>query len=363
MKINIVNVIDSFSKINFGIWNSALSTCDELAGMGCSSWLIFPECDIIPKIDNVNFLPISNFSDSQIVSLITENCFSPIDTIIVTHGCWKFPTKFGYYFAKKGFKWIYNPHGMLEPWSLKQKWLKKIIYYNLFEFPFSKSCSTVRAVSQPEASRLSRKYKNIIWIPNGVKENGLNENTIYRNFNNGKTIFLFMARLHKKKGLMPLVRAWKSMDWNADSAELWIVGPDDGELKQFLSEIIGIESIKYKGSVYNDEKKHILSCSHFFVLPSFSEGFPTSVVEAMSFGLVPIISDGCNFPDVYSHNLGFRISTDVESIRKGLYLANNLSFDQFLFKSINNFKFIKENYTSKIVSEKQFKLYTELLRQ
>lgn len=170
-----------------------------------------------------------------------------------------------------------------------------------------------------------------------------------------------MARVNKKKGILPLVEAWIKMDFDPAHTELWVAGPDDGELKPFLNLIKGYDSIKYKGAVYGEEKQNLLDQANFYLLPSFSEGFPTSVVEAMSNGLIPLISEGCNFPEVFNEKLGFRIEPNSSSIMKGLTWACELSKEQKNTLSFNNSDFILNNYSLGAIAEMQVKNYKNLL--
>ena len=100
--------------------------------------------------------------------------------------------------------------------------------------------------------------------------------------------------------------------------KLIIVGPDEGELAKILPLISG--NIEYKGPLFDSEKSEVLQKAHYYFLPSFSEGFPSSVVEAMSFGAIPVITQGCNFPEVFEQHLGYEISTDQESKKRCYFI-------------------------------------------
>jgi glycosyltransferase involved in cell wall biosynthesis len=133
-------------------------------------------------------------------------------------------------------------------------------------------------------------------------------------------------------------------------------------MKAFLSRHSNIHNIELLGPVYGEDKEALLRQSQFYVLPSFSEGFPTSVLEAMQHGLVPIISPGCNFPDVFDHGLGIRVETDVESIRTGLERAVAIEPAEFLGLAGRSQAFIAEAYTYKTIAVRQADLYSRLLK-
>jgi glycosyltransferase involved in cell wall biosynthesis len=166
-----------------------------------------------------------------------------------------------------------------------------------------------------------------------------------------------MARLHQKKGIVPLVKAWTKVMKNAP-AKLIIAGPDEGELSKFHHFLGG--NVVYLGPVYGDEKVKLLNEAHYYVLPSFSEGFPSSVLEAMSFGAIPLISKGCNFPEVFDQKLGYNIEPDEISIGKVLSMLRVRDYDTA--KSHENHLFIKEGYAESRIAEKLFALYSQCIR-
>ncbi|MEJ0030745.1 MAG: glycosyltransferase [Bacteroidota bacterium] len=87
-----------------------------------------------------------------------------------------------------------------------------------------------------------------------------------------------------------MVEAWHAINSQNNSVKLIIAGPDEGELKHIQHLIKG--NVEYAGAVYGDGKKKLLNEASYYLLPSYSEGFPTSVLEAMSYGQIPLISSG-----------------------------------------------------------------------
>ncbi len=109
----------------------------------------------------------------------------------------------------------------------------------------------------------------------------------------------------KKKGIVPLVKAWlQSALLNNTACRLIIAGPDEGELPLIQSLITDATNIEYIGMVSGDAKDKLLASASYYLLPSFSEGFPTSLLEAMEKGAIPVITRGCNFNEVFEQNIG-----------------------------------------------------------
>jgi glycosyltransferase involved in cell wall biosynthesis len=356
--MRIINIVDSVEKVNFGIWNAAIATTDILYKkykVGSELWFPTPPSKLYPdelkqltkkEVDPLKFIEINEHED----------------TIIISHGCWRFPTKWGSYYQKKGIPWIYVPQGMLEPWSTQQKWLKKLVYFQFIEKRLAKEASIIRAVSKPEFKNLKNTFEKVALIANCVNSKPQPS----KKWGSPVKQYLFMSRLHYKKGILPLVKGWINSDcYNNNSARLIVAGPDQGELPKIKTEIekSKCSNIIVTGPVYGDEKDKLLNESHFFLLPSFSEGFPTAVLEAMQFGLIPLISKGCNFPEAFENQLAIEVSPNEENIKNAL--IDTLNFDPSILEiwGTKAWQFIEHKYTTEKIADMQYQLYLSLLKK
>ncbi|OMP31772.1 MULTISPECIES: glycosyltransferase [Mangrovimonas] len=355
MAFNILHLIDSVDQVNFGIWNAALTNSGFLGELGIVSYAA------IPKNDSFNYPAVNKLEATEFKSLrmlMGQKGLIPENTIVVSHGCWRWPTRLGGKLKSEGYKWIAVPHGMLEPWSMQQKAIKKKIYWNLIEKQRLLQADVIRAVGTPEALNLKSIFDNkVCLIPNGVPNSNRNEEK-----GNDKIRFLFMARLHHKKGIVPLVKGWmKSSLANSQNHELLIAGPDDGELNVLNDWISKSKNIHYLGGVYGEEKEGLLKKSHVYVLPSYSEGFPTSVLEAMMYGLMPLISEGCNFPEVFDKDLAMSLEPEEIMVKMVLDEVEQLSLEEIKSQGRKCREFVIENYTNEKIGNQLEKLYRSLL--
>ena len=341
----IINLVDQYSKVNFGIWHAAIATAEALKIQhGIDTMLVAPRTK---KPFDAKRFPFVQFQSVEDLSLSGAEVFfsqwDPKTTVIATHGTWQFPTRWGAEARKQGFRWIYTPHGMLEPWSMSQKWLKKRLYFEFAEKPMARKADWVRAVGSPEEVNLKKHFKQVKLIPNAVYATDLLD--LPRPAT--PTRFLYLARLHHKKGILPLVEAWKtSLLWKNADYQLNIAGTDDGEqakLEKFLSENPG-GNIHFLGPQFGADKTKLLKESHYYILPSLSEGFPTSVLEAMAAGLVPVITKGCNFPESLAKNLALETYTSTSEISQTLDEILQITEAERLAKAIQCQAFVKENY-------------------
>ena len=100
---------------------------------------------------------------------------------------------------------------------------------------------------------------------------------------------LFLSRITKEKGVYQAVDAFRLHRTRFPSSSLVIAG--DGEELRGVKEKVRRESIhgvRFAGFVCGAEKARLLTDSDVFLLPSYREGLPVSLLEAMAFGCTVI---------------------------------------------------------------------------
>lgn len=131
-------------------------------------------------------------------------------------------------------------------------------------------------------------------VPNGkvqVLYNGVTKsNFTLQKKNNVPPIALFMGRLGKRKGTYDLIEAIKLLKENGIKGKFLLAG--DGEIEE-VNKLIDTyqlhEYVETLGWINGDQKKSLLKTSDLLVLPSYNEGLPMAILEAMDYGL-PIVS-------------------------------------------------------------------------
>lgn len=108
-----------------------------------------------------------------------------------------------------------------------------------------------------------------------------------------KVTFCYVGWLVKEKGIEELLSAAKELNSQGLDFTLNVVGSGDLEthVEKFTKENELLENVKLLGWKSKKEVKQIYSESDVFVLPSYAEGFPNSLLEAMSMGLPSIATD------------------------------------------------------------------------
>jgi glycosyltransferase involved in cell wall biosynthesis len=244
------------------------------------------------------------------------------------HGLWEQSTAMAAKSARTlDIPYLISAHGMLEPWALANKRIKKVIYSALVERKNVQGAACLHALTRAEGEQYIRfgATSPIVVIPNGVAvPEGKDATLFFREFpeTEGRRIVLFMARLHEKKGVDMLVKAWASITHEAPEALLVIAGPDADGMRARLEGVaagLGItRSVIFAGMLRGAMKWSALAAAECFVLPSFSEGLSIAVLEAMGMGLPVIVTRHCNMPEVEEFKAGWQIEANVEELKAAL---------------------------------------------
>jgi len=289
------------------------------------------------------------------------------------HEIWHHPHFAAYQaarFARKCF--VITIHGSLEPWCLNHKAFKKKIYSMLIQRKILREASALHAITGEEVRNIAKFVgnKNVLLIPNGLNLEEF-ENFSYREQIDelypdirGKKIILFLGRLHPKKGLDILAKAFQLILKQRDDIQLLIVGPDSNGYKEEIVKILKAENaivnVTFTGMLRGDDKLAALSRADIFVLPSYSEGFSISILEAMACGLPVVVTKECNFPEVEEIGAGKVIDPDAGQLSEALI---ELLENQELCKEMGKRgkRLIQQKYTWDKVADKMIIAYEEIL--
>jgi glycosyltransferase involved in cell wall biosynthesis len=264
-----------------------------------------------------------------------ESLLAQVD-VVHGHGFYVYPNwAVGGLAVAKHKSLVYHPHGMFEPWILNRSRLKKKVVSILFEDRNMGQCQLWRALTAREADQIRQRGFSapIVVAPNGVRledydgalPNGNGHALALPERAAQKKRLVFMARLHPKKGLDLLVPAWAQLKQYHPHWELLIAGPDENgyraAVETMIRELDVASATTLVGPVTGAAKRELLKGAALFVLPSYSEGFPVSVLEAMACGVPVIGTDGCNFPELETEGGGWICQAQADSVFKALEAA------------------------------------------
>ena len=247
--------------------------------------------------------------------------------IIHSHGLWMWSDWVASRAARaRNLPHIVSPHGMLEPWAMANSARKKQIMWRAFQRRALDNARVLHALCDAEktAMRALGLTNAIAVIPNGVnlaEFADLPDGAIFDAafpLARDRKILLFMARLHPKKGLVPLLHAWRELAPAFPDWLLVIAGPDENghraELENLVAQFGLQRAATFTGMLDGALKRAALARAAAFVLPSFSEGFSIAILEAMACQLPVLLTPECHFDDAVNRGAAVQSEPDAQAL-------------------------------------------------
>ncbi len=297
---------------------------------------------------------------------------------------------------RKGTPYVVSPRGMLDKWALANSRWKKVLAAFAFENAVLRDAACLHAlcVAEADAIRAYGGRQRIEVVPNGVElpEKLTTEDT---ESTERRKSLLFLGRVHPKKGLVGALRAWadiqnsKSKIHNSKQWQFVIAGWDQGgheaELKRVCDELglriaecgvaedLKLNSYKLKtsaplpdgdvvffGPAFGKEKEVLLRSSEAFILPSFSEGLPMSVLEAWAYGLPVVMTPECNLPEGFVSGAALEIRNSAGDF-EGMRILIEMTDQERAAMGMRGRCLVEEKFTWPKVAAQMRQLYEEVL--
>jgi len=235
----------------------------------------------------------------------------------------------------------------LHAWLIKKLWKKPYVMYGrgsdvylasrfdslLYRLALKNADAVIAQTNDMKITMNKLCNREIVVIPNGVDLDRFDslsraESRHKLNISDKDKILLFVGSLKPVKGTRYLVEAMSIIGQKSNDIRLLVVG--DGEERQMLEGLVAklnlSQRVSFAGQVPNEVVPQYMVAADIFVLPSLSEGFPVTFLEAIASGLPIIATKVRGTPEIVAEGEnGFLVSSqDSEKLAERiLFLFEN----------------------------------------
>lgn len=283
--------------------------------------------------------------------------------VIHNHSLWLMPNVYGSWAVKNtSCKYVVSARGTLSSWALNRSRWKKRLFWAALQKQSMVRADLLHATAQSEYQEIRDcgLKAPVVILPNGVDT----PKEIFKTKTDKVRRLLFLSRLHPKKGLEELIRAWAKVEVDFDDWVLSIAGPDQhpyaDKMKCLVAEL-GLNRVEFLGEVVGEEKERVLTNANLYILPTHSENFGVAIAEALAHGVPVIAGTGAPWGGVVEKGCGWWISPDIESIVSQLEHSMRLSSEDLEAMGALGRRWMKGEYSWDAIASGMLKSYEALV--
>ncbi|QVL48718.1 MAG: glycosyltransferase [Thiocapsa sp.] len=267
--------------------------------------------------------------------------------IVHIHGLYRLPSTFAGFLARKqSVPYIICPHGSLDPYLYHKSSVNlplKRLYEHLLDIPNLQGAGAIHYTAEAErqlASFLDLRAPSFV-VPNGIDWEPFEILPVRGGFRSthglgDAPLVLFLGRLHHVKGLDILIPAFEQVHREVPGARLAIVGPSNdgyGDLvRGWVRDRALADAVTFVEFLTGPAVVQAYVDADVFVLPSYTENFGVTVVEAMACATPVVVSDHVKVHfDVSRANAGIVTTQDRYAVAEGIitFLRDGILRDAF----------------------------------
>jgi len=286
--------------------------------------------------------------------------------VIHNHGLWVMPNiSAGVAAAGGPTPLVVSPRGMLAPAALAFSRWRKRAFWALLQGPVIRRAACIHATSEQEFEEIRGLglANPVAIIPNGIDlpELAWSESAAPAI----ERIVLSLGRIHPKKGLARLVRAWSKVEARYPAWRLRIAGPPerghDNELRA-LAVSLGLTHVSVEGPIYGEAKTSAYRCADVFVLPTLNENFGLTVAEALAAGTPVISTKGAPWSGLEREGCGWWIEQGIDPLAAALARVMALPREPLKTMGDKGRKWMARDFSWDCVGRSMLDLYLWLAR-
>jgi len=294
----------------------------------------------------------------------------PSTDVVHTHSAFLWPTMIAGKKARRAnVRTVYTPRGMLWPeMVLGKSQVAKRAWIAAFEKSNVEKSSAVHVTASLEEEKireLGLSPQRVINLPNAVEVPSeiveLPDNSVLSSLSDHKNYILSFGRIHEKKNNEALIDALE----NRPELRAVIAGVDDDGYAVQLQQRIQSKGLTSQIKVLprqisGPEKEFLFQQARLFILPSHSENFGNTVLEAMVRGIPVIASNQTGAASVVKDaEAGFICTPDARSVGDTWDLAMS-EHEKLTAMGRSGQAFVETHYTWPIIASKMVSAYQEL---
>ena len=326
----------------------------EYATVACVNLTNVKLCEGIPQFDYDKNFNIKNLPSP----------FNKPD-VVIFHECYRFEyLKIAKQLKKNKVPYIILPHGELSKEAQKKKRLKKIVANIIFFNRFTRRAAAIQCLSNRELETTKFGKKRFIGT-NGVDVPEIKKNS----FSTDELKLLYIGRLdafHKGLDILVEAVAKAKQTFLQNSVTLDIYGPDYNGRFAHLEDLVKVngvgEVITLHHEIFGEQKIKKLLEADVFVQTSRFEGMPLGILEALSYGIPCLVTDGTTLKNtIDDYNAGWGAQTNAESVSLAFekMIAQK---DELIKKSENAVKAVTEKFCWSKIAADAVKSYEQIVK-
>lgn len=327
--MRIIQVVPSISQEASGPSYTVVRLCQSLIDMGedvrlaALDWAPMPIVPSYLKTFPLGFSPRRLGSSPRMRRWLEQEATSGRVDVLHSNSLWMMPNVYPGRACRRNrdCRLVVSPHGTLSEWALGTNRLQKGTFWRLLQEPTLRMATCFHATAESEYDDIRRLgfTQPVCVLPNGVDVPSLSVTPTV-----ARRQLLFLGRIHPKKGVDLLLRAWAAVESRFRDWDLHIVGPDNrGYLAEMeaLATKLRLERVVFRGTLYGDEKLAAYRAARLFVLPTHSENFGMTVAEALAAGTPAIVTIGAPWGGLEREGAGWWIEIGVDPLVASLEQA------------------------------------------
>lgn len=298
---------------------------------------------------------------------------------VIVHGLWQYHNYAVHKTIKikkkqnlKIPKVIIMPHGMLDPYFQKatdRKWkaLRNELVWSLIEKKCINQADAVFYTCEEEMRLAATTFKNynpkkVYNVGYGIQMPPENNIILKEEFYDkcpavkGKKYFLFLSRIHEKKGVDLLIKAYNELcEKGSDFPDLVIAGPKESDYAKEMMQLASHNpKVHFPGMLSGKSKWGAFYNCEMYFLPSHQENFGIAIVEAMACKKPVLITKNVNiWNEIQLGGGGWVINLDVNNeLRNTLSEIVEQSHENLEIKGLKAFETYLDKFDIEICANK-----------